>query len=196
MALTLTRVHEYARHRDSVTGELRQQMIGHHPYLSLKTGDSPTVYLQDGRVYYEGGEPILGELPDWVRMAMTTCTPEALRAVGFAAGVPININHHPPEDSVLDELASLSDEELRMLIAQVRRRGAISEPAAAHEDPGIDPYAPDPAIPEPFDGEAEGSLAPATAAVFEADEEAATNVASLLLPPIPGATEVSRLRRR
>jgi hypothetical protein len=58
-----------------------------HPYLRLRgPADSPPVFLQDGKVFDEGGG-LIEPAPKWAREAIKTLTPSARAAVGWADGV-------------------------------------------------------------------------------------------------------------
>lgn len=60
--LTLSKVQDYGR--DPQTGALRLRGTNH--YISFKRGDGPTVFVQNGIPFHEGGPQFRDdELPDW-----------------------------------------------------------------------------------------------------------------------------------
>lgn len=147
MPLTLTKVHEYARHTDPVTGEIRQQLVGYHPYLALKYGQEGPIYLQDGAMWWANGAPVADPPPPWVADAIAQCTPKALQAVGFGKQQPSPVM--PPEliDCTPEELAEL------LRLVQARRQAETGGVEPAVFLPTSAPDAPDPAEPPPFEAE-------------------------------------------
>lgn len=58
-----------------------------HPYLRLRgPAESPPVFLQDGKVYDEGGG-LIEPAPKWLREALKGLTPAARQAVGWGTDV-------------------------------------------------------------------------------------------------------------
>lgn len=78
MGLTLTSVHETAK--DPNTG--MDRIVAENPYLRVKQGDYPPIYLQRGQVYDESGN-IMKPIPDWAHEEIAKASPEALAKVGW-----------------------------------------------------------------------------------------------------------------
>lgn len=61
--LTLNKVHDVRR--DPQSGARR--LMGENHYISFRRGDGPTVFVQNGRAFHEGGPEFADhELPDWL----------------------------------------------------------------------------------------------------------------------------------
>lgn len=125
MALELARVHVYARHRDPTTGEVSQRLVDFNPYLSLKSGDDPAVFIQRGKLYSaEGPELAPDEVPAWFADELAKCTPDSLRAVGWLtdedAVPPVPAWVPPPHEdhrnALLESLAQLPNDVLEQLV--------------------------------------------------------------------------------
>jgi hypothetical protein len=78
MTLSL-RPHEYRT--DKRTG--RNILTRMNPYVRLRNGDDPPVFLQGGKLYDEGGTEIK-KAPPWVVEHMKVMSDKAKREVGFA----------------------------------------------------------------------------------------------------------------
>jgi len=75
--------HEFTSEAGSV-----RRLVRVHPYLRLRgPAESPPVFLQDGKVYDEGGG-LVEPPPKWVREQVKALTPAARQAVGWGADVP------------------------------------------------------------------------------------------------------------
>src|SRR5262245_57129298 len=82
MPFTLAKVMEFSTR----PGTLEPQVTGTHHYVRLRGGDGheAPLYIQDGRVYGEGGDEVAAsELPEWFEVEVAKCSPAALAAVGW-----------------------------------------------------------------------------------------------------------------
>lgn len=82
MSLTLTNVHETAK--DPNTG--LDRIVGHNPYLRLKDGDYPPIFIQRGQAYDESGN-LIKVIPDWCLIELNKVDQKALASVGWK-GLP------------------------------------------------------------------------------------------------------------
>jgi len=78
MGLTLTAVHETAR--DPNTG--LDRVTRENPYVRLKQGEFPPLYIQGGNVYDESGNP-QKNLPDWFMEELAKAEPAQLARAGW-----------------------------------------------------------------------------------------------------------------
>jgi hypothetical protein len=78
MGLTLTSVHETAK--DPNTG--MDRIVAENPYLRIKQGEYPPLYIQRGQAYDESGNTFK-PLPDWAKEEIAKASPEALAKVGW-----------------------------------------------------------------------------------------------------------------
>ena len=146
MALELHKIHVYARHRDSLTGEVSQRLVDYNPALRLKSGDDPPIYLQRGVAYSAGGDEI-HDLPDWFEDELAKCSDTALQAVGWVAGPePTALPDHPlwpepasgdPKEALLRRLMAMSTDELEAALSLIEEEHQEGTPATAIAD--IDP---------------------------------------------------------
>ena len=79
---TLTKVQEFRRIPN--THEVR--LVAERPYVRLVQQEELSVFLQDGRFYFEDGS-IVSPVPEWVLDAAKKINKEKLIKVGFADGV-------------------------------------------------------------------------------------------------------------
>ena len=80
MTLELDKVHEYT------TGKKGEpKMLRVRPAVRLRKGDSPPIFVQDGKFWYEGGEEEIpqDELPEWVAGQLDLMSADARREVGL-----------------------------------------------------------------------------------------------------------------
>jgi hypothetical protein len=75
---TLDNVQEWGKKPDSQ----EYRLVRERPYIRFGAAGQAPVYVQSGKVYGEGGDP-MPELPDWVEPALAQMTPEARAAVGL-----------------------------------------------------------------------------------------------------------------
>jgi hypothetical protein len=76
-------VHEFAPDAGGV-----RKLVRVHPYLRLRgPADQPPVFLQDGKVYDEGGG-LMDPPPKWIRDALKGVTLAARQAVGWGTDGP------------------------------------------------------------------------------------------------------------
>lgn len=87
-------VHRYAR----MPGTNETRLVSSNPYLRLNAGplESPPLFVQQGRVYSEGGE-LIKDLPEWFWEEARKCSPEARREVGLVLPEEGPINTPEPE---------------------------------------------------------------------------------------------------
>jgi predicted RNA-binding Zn-ribbon protein involved in translation (DUF1610 family) len=79
MALTLDFVHRYTR----VPGSLEMRLVETNPYIRLRSGYEPPIFLQGGVAYDEGGA-VVAQWPEWLQQAVAALTPAARAEAGFA----------------------------------------------------------------------------------------------------------------
>ena len=74
------RVHELKR----VPGTNQAVIVGKNPYVRIKKGDDPALYIQKGRVYSGGGPKVnLDTLPEWFWEEVDKMNVKVLNEVGF-----------------------------------------------------------------------------------------------------------------
>ena len=78
MPLNLAKVHE----TEKIPGTTEFRLLKVHPTASLKRGDEPTLWIQDGGIYYESGEPVLNP-PDWFWEDCRKMTPQRRLELGL-----------------------------------------------------------------------------------------------------------------
>ena len=78
MGLTLTNVHETAK--DPNTG--MDRITGQNPYLRLKQGEAPPIFIQRGQAMDENGN-IIRDLPDWFHEELAKVSPKMLAECGW-----------------------------------------------------------------------------------------------------------------
>ncbi len=78
MPLNLKEVHKFVQ--DPQTKEFRLHSI--HPAVSLKEGDNPAIWIQDGGIYFESGQEVT-EVPEWFWKAARRMTPAERQSCGL-----------------------------------------------------------------------------------------------------------------
>ena len=78
MPLTLDHVHRYTR----VPGTLEMRLVETVPYVRLRSGEAPPLFIQAGVVYDEGGT-VVEPWPEWVVAAMEKLSPVVRAEVGL-----------------------------------------------------------------------------------------------------------------
>lgn len=54
------------------------------PYIRLRSGENPPIFVQGGAFYWEGGQRVKdADLPDWVEPELDKLTPEVRREAGL-----------------------------------------------------------------------------------------------------------------
>jgi hypothetical protein len=78
---TLNRVTEYA----PVPGSSELKLVAERHYIRLRgSADDPPLYIQQGCVFGEGGDPIaVADLPAWFWEELAKCAPASLLAAGW-----------------------------------------------------------------------------------------------------------------
>lgn len=78
--LRLNQVHKYVR----VPGTQEMRLMKVSPAIRLCKGMDPPLWIQEGKVYGEGGDEIPKEkLPDWFHEQVALMTPQARSEVGY-----------------------------------------------------------------------------------------------------------------
>jgi len=78
MSLNLAKVHE----TEKIPGTTEFRLVQVHPTASLKRDSEPPIWIQDGGIYYESGEPVLNP-PDWFWEDCRKMTPERRQQLGL-----------------------------------------------------------------------------------------------------------------
>jgi hypothetical protein len=80
MGLTLSKVEDYR----PVPGRPDQlKLVATNHYIRVRTAEGGPLFIQNGRVYSEGGQEIK-ELPGWFLAELKNIVPEQLKAVKFS----------------------------------------------------------------------------------------------------------------
>lgn len=80
--LTL-RVHEYTK----VSGSQAVRLTKVTPYIRLSSGQGPPIFIQNGKLWSEGGPPIK-DIPDWFYDELAKISKTALAAVNYKEEIP------------------------------------------------------------------------------------------------------------
>lgn len=82
MGLTL-RVHDYR----VMPGTNQARLLSMKPYINVKAGNGPPIFIQGGKLWAEGGEEIKNP-PEWFWDEIKKIDPERLKAIGFSLPEP------------------------------------------------------------------------------------------------------------
>lgn len=62
-------------------------LVRDRPYLRLRAGDDPPIFIQGGKFYYENGQEV-SEVPDWVMEKLKEVQPKVREQVGLPKTAP------------------------------------------------------------------------------------------------------------
>lgn len=57
-------------------------LVRDRPYLRLRQGEDPPIFVQGGKFYFENGQEV-EELPDWVVEKLKQVNPEVRKQIGL-----------------------------------------------------------------------------------------------------------------
>lgn len=87
LRLNLDKVHEFAI-VNIPGGGTQQRLVRTSPYVRLKAGEGPPVFIQGGVLFFEGGDVVKpDQLPGWFDAQLRTLNKHTLAEVGWA-GLP------------------------------------------------------------------------------------------------------------
>lgn len=78
MPLDLKNVHQ----TEKIPGTTEFRLVRIHPTCSLKQGDEPEIFIQDGGIYYEGGQTVPNP-PPWFWEQVRGMSPERRQQLGL-----------------------------------------------------------------------------------------------------------------
>ena len=71
MPLNLAQVHKY----EKIDGTTEMRLTEVHPATCFTEGDNPDIWVQDGKIYYDGGQEVT-EIPEWFWAMVRNLSPE------------------------------------------------------------------------------------------------------------------------
>lgn len=101
MGLDLKKVHE----TEQIKGTTESRLIRVHPTASLGRQGEPSIWIQDGGIYYESGE-LVKEVPAWFWEDARKITPERRRQLGLR--LPEEPRSKSPAPTAAEAPASVS----------------------------------------------------------------------------------------
>lgn len=134
---SLTKVHEYVR----VPGTQEVRLIKTRPYSRLRSGDTPPIFVQEGKFYSEAGDEYPREaVPAWVRGQLMIKNDQGLAEIGLMRdelpdiGMPGNVaSDTDPVKKAVDPF----DEMDRKALLKFKKLNKITGKTRGVDDDGV-----------------------------------------------------------